>query len=116
MFGDYEAQRHWLEITHHLPITQWYFHDLHYWGLDYPPLTAFHSKLLGLFGHLIDPSYVELYASRGLESADSKIFMRLTALLSDLLVFFSGALYFSWPTKKDSPVTKVSHSKSITSF
>ena len=24
MFGDYEAQRHWMEITHNLPVNQWY--------------------------------------------------------------------------------------------
>lgn len=47
MHGDYEAQRHWMELTTHLPITQWYFYDLQYWGLDYPPLTAYHSWLLG---------------------------------------------------------------------
>lgn len=47
MYGDLEAQRHWMEITTHLPISQWYFYDLPYWGLDYPPLTAYHSWLLG---------------------------------------------------------------------
>lgn len=36
-----------MEITVHLPITRWYFYDLQYWGLDYPPLTAYHSWLLG---------------------------------------------------------------------
>lgn len=47
MHGDFEAQRHWMEITIHLPISMWYFYDLQYWGLDYPPLTAYHSWLLG---------------------------------------------------------------------
>lgn len=47
MYGDFEAQRHWMEIATHLPISQWYFYDLEYWGLDYPPLTAYHSWLLG---------------------------------------------------------------------
>ena len=46
MYGDYEAQRHWMEITLHLPIQDWYRetkdNDLLYWGLDYPPLTAYH--------------------------------------------------------------------------
>jgi alpha-1,3-glucosyltransferase len=47
MHGDFEAQRHWMEITTHLPISRWYFYDLDWWGLDYPPLTAYHSWLLG---------------------------------------------------------------------
>ena len=47
MFGDYEAQRHWMEITIHLPVQQWYTYDPQYWGLDYPPLTAYVSWLCG---------------------------------------------------------------------
>ena len=47
MFGDYEAQRHWMEVTTALPLGDWYRqttqNDLMYWGLDYPPLTAFVS-------------------------------------------------------------------------
>lgn len=47
MYGDFEAQRHWMEVTTSLPVSRWYFYDLGYWGLDYPPLTAYHSWLLG---------------------------------------------------------------------
>jgi alpha-1,3-glucosyltransferase len=51
MFGDYEAQRHWMEITFNLNVRDWYQNttdnDLNYWGLDYPPLTAYHSYLMG---------------------------------------------------------------------
>ena len=49
--GDYEAQRHWMEITYHLPINEWYYHDLEYWGLDYPPLTAYVSWMFGFVAH-----------------------------------------------------------------
>ncbi|KAL3786021.1 hypothetical protein HJC23_001418 [Cyclotella cryptica] len=45
--GDYEAQRHWMEVTLHLPISEWYHYDLEYWGLDYPPLTAYVSWIFG---------------------------------------------------------------------
>lgn len=48
MHGDFEAQRHWMEITTHLPVKDWYWHDLEWWGLDYPPLTAYHSWVLGI--------------------------------------------------------------------
>lgn len=47
MFGDYEAQRHWMELTIHLPTNLWYTYDLQYWGLDYPPLTAYVSWVCG---------------------------------------------------------------------
>ena len=33
--GDFEAQRHWMELTLHLPVGDWYWYDLPYWGLDY---------------------------------------------------------------------------------
>jgi len=48
MHGDFEAQRHWMEVTTNLPAKEWYWHDLEWWGLDYPPLTAYHSWLLGV--------------------------------------------------------------------
>lgn len=47
MYGDYEAQRHWMELTINLPMSKWYLYDLQYWGLDYPPLTAYHSWIFG---------------------------------------------------------------------
>lgn len=47
MYGDYEAQRHWMEVTQYLDFSQWYKYDLDWWGLDYPPLTAYHSWLCG---------------------------------------------------------------------
>jgi alpha-1,3-glucosyltransferase len=51
MYGDYEAQRHWMEITVNLPTHDWYRNttdnNLQYWGLDYPPLTAYVSWFFG---------------------------------------------------------------------
>ncbi|KAF9779622.1 glucosyltransferase [Thelephora terrestris] len=85
MFGDYEAQRHWMEITTHLPFQQWYTYDLQYWGLDYPPLTAYHSWLCGKVGSWIEPSWFALDASRGMETDGSKVYMRATVLICDLL-------------------------------
>ncbi|KAK4162141.1 ALG6, ALG8 glycosyltransferase family-domain-containing protein [Cladorrhinum sp. PSN259] len=94
MFGDYEAQRHWMEITTHLPISQWYFHDLQWWGLDYPPLTAYHSWLCGKIGSLIDPSWFALYKSRGLHDPTLKIFMRATVLVSEYLIYIPAVVVF----------------------
>ena len=34
LFGDYEAQRHWMEITVNLPVKDWYFFDLEYWKMS----------------------------------------------------------------------------------
>ncbi|ONH70214.1 hypothetical protein BON22_0816 [Cyberlindnera fabianii] len=107
MYGDFEAQRHWLEITQHLPISQWYWYDLQYWGLDYPPLTAYHSWALGKFGTLINSSWFALDASRGNETERLKSFMRFTVILSELLVYVPAVFKFArWNGKmlKQTPI------------
>lgn len=106
MYGDYEAQRHWMEITVNLPIKDWYRNstdnDLMYWGLDYPPLTAYHSYIAGSLAKMVDPAFVALFDSRGYESLAHQFFMRMTVLLSDI-VFFTSALYFCIKSSKISP-------------
>lgn len=83
-----------MEITTHLPISQWYFHDLQWWGLDYPPLTAYHSWLLGKVGSLIDPSWFALYTSRGSDDPTLKVFMRATVIVSEYLIYIPAAVVF----------------------
>ncbi|TLD25147.1 hypothetical protein PspLS_05519 [Pyricularia sp. CBS 133598] len=94
LFGDYEAQRHWMEVTTQLPISQWYFHDLQWWGLDYPPLTAYHSWLLGKIGSLINPAWFALFSSRGSDDPVLKIFMRATVLVSEYLIYVPATVVF----------------------
>ncbi|KAJ7975731.1 Alpha-1,3-glucosyltransferase [Quillaja saponaria] len=97
-FGDFEAQRHWMEITLNLPTKEWYHNsssnDLSYWGLDYPPLTAYQSYIHGLFLRYFHPDSVSLFTSRGHESYLGKLLMRWTVLSSDALIFFPAVLYF----------------------
>ncbi|CAH2052643.1 unnamed protein product, partial [Iphiclides podalirius] len=85
MYGDFEAQRHWQEITLHTPVANWYRNttqnDLEYWGLDYPPLTAYHTLLIAVVGDWLDPESVRLFASRGYENENHKNFMRWTVFL-----------------------------------
>jgi alpha-1,3-glucosyltransferase len=100
-FGDFEAQRHWMEITVNLHPLQWYQNstenDLEYWGLDYPPLTAYHSWICGKIAQLIGwGEIVALHSSRGIETVRSKLFMRYTALAADLLIFVSAMVFFVW--------------------
>ncbi|KAI3630859.1 hypothetical protein MIR68_012294 [Amoeboaphelidium protococcarum] len=92
MYGDYEAQRHFMEIAFNLPVGQWYTYDPEYWGLDYPILTALHSYAMGYVSHLINPQWTSLYESRGYESSQHKLFMRWTVVLSDLLFYFVPTL------------------------
>ena len=96
MFGDFEAQRHWMEVTINLPLGDWYrqtqANDLQYWGLDYPPLTAYVSWLCGKIAMFFVPDLVQLHTSRGLEHVNARIFMRLTVLVADLAVFMPAVV------------------------
>jgi hypothetical protein len=66
MFGDFEAQRHWMELTLHRPMREWYTYSPDWWQLDCewivhlgallcreelnvldPPLSAYASWLCG---------------------------------------------------------------------
>jgi alpha-1,3-glucosyltransferase len=113
MFGDYEAQRHWMELTNHLPTRQWYTYNLQYWGLDYPPLTAYHSWLCGKMcvfsasglapalpltmnrGSFIHPRWFALDTSRGIETPASKLYMRSTVIISDFAIYIPAAWLFT---------------------
>nr|OQO32010.1 hypothetical protein B0A51_00809 [Rachicladosporium sp. CCFEE 5018] len=92
MHGDFEAQRHWMELTIHLPMTHWYFHDLEWWGLDYPPLTAYHSWICGQIGSLLNPDWFALYLSRGNDDHGVKVFMRATVIISEYLIYTPAAV------------------------
>ena len=95
LYGDYEAQRHWMEITLNLPVNAWYrktpHNDLLYWGLDYPPLTAYISLFCGSLSRHFDAPSMELHASRGYETDEHKVFMRFSVLALDFLVYFPAA-------------------------
>lgn len=122
MYGDYEAQRHWMEVTVNLPIKDWYKNtpdnDLLYWGLDYPPLSAYHMFAAGQVARSINSSWVELYSSRGLESHEHKLFMRSTVLLVDILLYMSAILYYFYKTPAMRPVTSPTnvHKHNVTIF
>ncbi|KDE08548.1 hypothetical protein MVLG_01325 [Microbotryum lychnidis-dioicae p1A1 Lamole] len=129
--GDLEAQRHWLSLTSatltsqwlHLapssyarhdpiPIIRWYHHDYDYWRLDYPPLTAYHSLLLGFLARLT-PRTAEFVTWRPPSDApkdalaaweqnmvqleqtgEMKAWMRTTVIVGDLLVYISAIVVY----------------------
>lgn len=98
MYGDYEAQRHWMEITTNIPVADWYKNttdnDLQYWGLDYPPLTAYHMMAIGLVAEKLNSSWTQLHLSRGTESYAHKLFMRLSVMIPDLLLHLTAIIYY----------------------
>lgn len=120
LHGDLEAQRHCelvhaslrrfpitveqhtltgMEVTLHLSIGDWYRNtpenDLMYWGLDYPPLTAFGSWLAAVVGKRVAPQAIAWETSRGAEDASTIAFMRSTVLVADALLFLPTAWLLS---------------------
>lgn len=117
MFGDYEAQRHWMEITTNLNINQWYRNstenDLLYWGLDYPPLTAYHMYICGQIALLINPEFVKLNASRGFESEMHKLFMRYTVLIADVVLFMPAIVLYYVYTQNNGTVCRIRRNQGV---
>lgn len=119
MFGDYEAQRHWQEITYNLPAIEWYSpniksNNLTYWGLDYPPLTAFHSLAIAyLAPKSTESEWLGLGVSQGIGSRNEenqlnhKIFMRGSVLLTDMIIYIPAVLFFSKKISKFSRASTI---------
>jgi alpha-1,3-glucosyltransferase len=97
MHGDFEAQRHWMEVTIKLPVGDWYRNttdnDLNYWGLDYPPLTAYTSMIYGKVFEKAHPPLVEWETSRGHESVQGKFLMRFSVIIFDCIIFIPAILW-----------------------
>ena len=98
LYGDYEAQRHWMELTVNFQSEMWYRNtsetDPSYWKLDYPPLTAWHSYVCGLICYYLEPGAVELETSRGYQSSTSMVFMRGSVMVSELVVLIPAVIVF----------------------
>lgn len=105
-----------MEITTHLPVSQWYFHDLQWWGLDYPPLTAYHSWLLGSLGSCINPSWFALFTSRGSDDPNLKVYMRATVIVSEFLIYIPAAIVFMRRFSRLSGVSNWSAALALVAF
>ncbi|WFD34451.1 dolichyl-P-Glc:Man9GlcNAc2-PP-dolichol alpha-1,3-glucosyltransferase [Malassezia cuniculi] len=94
MYGDFEAQRHWIEITLHLPTRSWYYFDLGYWGLDYPPLTAWVSLATGYVAGAFSPlvQHFALDSSRGSEAPELVLFMRASVVVLECAVYIPAVV------------------------
>ncbi|MES1912116.1 MAG: hypothetical protein MHM6MM_004445 [Cercozoa sp. M6MM] len=96
-YGDFEAQRHWMEITVQQPLQQWYRVSEDWWRLDYPPLSAFFAYLLGCLFDAFEATrfFVAWETSRGADTPETRALMRLSVLVADLVVMMTGLYAFS---------------------
>ncbi len=97
-YGNFETQRHWMEITINLKITDWYNDSVSnpkdYWPIDYPPLSAYHSYIFGYCFKYLIPDSMILFTSHGYENNLFKILMRLVCLFSDIFIFHFACFFY----------------------
>ncbi len=105
LYGDFEAQRHWMEISRNLPAREWYYHseknNLTYWGLDYPPLSGYVSYFAGGLLERVDPKSTSLLHSQGYETSQTRVAMRITVLLADCIFLIPAVLACSSALTED---------------
>jgi alpha-1,3-glucosyltransferase len=102
---DFDVHRNWLAITHHLPLSEWYFNDVNggtVHTLDYPPLFAFFESFVsnnyitkGLLrsSGWLDERCLSLLPDVDNEPSDNCIkFHRCTVILSDAVLFIGAYL------------------------
>jgi alpha-1,3-glucosyltransferase len=95
--NDIFTQRDWMDITTNLPISQWYNTKEivpNYDEIDYPPFSSYHQYLCGLFLSWVEPDSMILGKSYRYESQTFTRNMRLTILISELLIFTPSILFY----------------------
>jgi alpha-1,3-glucosyltransferase len=120
MYGDYEAQRHWMEITLAFPPSLWYRevpgNNLTYWGLDYPPLSGYASYAVGRVLRRVEPAAVALETSHGFESPVSRAVMRASVLVADALIFFPAVAVCAFSRRGGGERTVAANPEGVLAF
>ena len=97
-----------MELTTNTPPKEWYIetpnNNLSEWRLDYPPLTAYHSYIIGLLSREYEPKSMELKKSRGYETESHTRFMRYSVLISDLIFYIGIVLCLFFCSKYNSSI------------
>ncbi|GMH61142.1 hypothetical protein TL16_g04930 [Triparma laevis f. inornata] len=84
--GDFHAHKKWITLTLHLPPSEWYLHELDWWGLDYPPFCIFFHAFIGLIVKTL--GYEDYLTLNDKTSTTSITLLRLISITLNILIYY----------------------------
>mmetsp|Transcript_12772 Transcript_12772/g.34339 ORF Transcript_12772/g.34339 Transcript_12772/m.34339 type:complete len:692 (+) Transcript_12772:40-2115(+) len=88
---DFEVHRHWMALTWHRPLADWYvLENISPWTLDYPPLFAYFERALAQAAVWIDPSMISPLEALGVKTPALVAFQRATVALAEIPLFLAA--------------------------
>ena len=90
---DLEVHRHWLALTHTLPLSAWYTDTTSTWTLDYPPLFAYVTRWLAGVARVAAPAALTL-SPTPISTPGVVAFLRGSVLATDALLWGGARYYF----------------------
>ena len=85
---DYDVHQNWKQLTHQLPMADWYFESTEPGTLDYPPFFAYFERALAFIQSQVVPAKSMRISAKPADDT-YLLTMRVSVVLTDLLFFYA---------------------------